>query len=364
MNAVVQPAANDAPHAVITLQQRARAALVVATTEDALRALAAKHGAITAITGADGRADCHSAYMEIKNTRVAIEKAGKDARDDATKFSKAVIEEEKRLVGIIEKEEERLKRLRDAWDAEEERKRIADAEREKNRVEAHQARITALRNEPSHFTDRPPAETAAAIERIRTMPIGADFEEFQQEAEDARRAVLAQLSVMQAGQQAREAEKAELERLRKAEAERQAKDAAEAQARAEAEARERTEREAKEAAARKAEEAKLAAERAELERQRREQAETFARQQAEARAQQEAEERRLAAERAELQRQRAETERKEHERQEALAARDGRIADNAERFYGVLVQLRDILVPGSPEAEIVETALKEAGLDK
>ncbi|MFX8160626.1 hypothetical protein ABTL01_19900, partial [Acinetobacter baumannii] len=72
--------------------------------------------------------------MTLANARIAISKAGKEARDDATKFSKAVIEEEKRLIAIIEPEEDRLRGLRDAWDAEREREKLANAEAEKRRI--------------------------------------------------------------------------------------------------------------------------------------------------------------------------------------------------------------------------------------
>ncbi len=51
--------------------------------------------------------------IKLKNVRVQIEKKGKELRDDAVKFQKAVIAKENELVSIIEPEEERLKVLED-----------------------------------------------------------------------------------------------------------------------------------------------------------------------------------------------------------------------------------------------------------
>jgi hypothetical protein len=397
MNATVQTAANDAPAgtAVVPVKQRAVQALAAgsAKTREELVALAKRHTGITAITGADGRADCHSAYMELRNVRVAIEKAGKDARDDATKFSKAVIEEEKSLVAIIDKEEERLKALRDAWDAEQERIRLAEAKKEADRVAAHMAVIENLRGLPTRLAGRGAAELEAKIIELDAA-VFTGLEEFRAEAEAVSSAARTALAGMLAGAIKAEQDTAELERLRKESAERQAKEATEAAARAaEVAAKEAADRKAREAAiaaahaelAKKAadEEARLAAMRkAEKERIHAERTEHDARMAAEARAQAEllaneraarereaaeekakrdAEENRIAAQRAALERDRQASEARERDRLAALEAVDAKIAANAGRFYAVLVQLRDMLPPGTPEGDLVDVALTEAG---
>lgn len=51
------------------------------------------------------------ARIQLKTARVAITKKGKELRDDAIKFQKAVIAKEKELVAIIEPEEERLSEI-------------------------------------------------------------------------------------------------------------------------------------------------------------------------------------------------------------------------------------------------------------
>ena len=52
--------------------------------------------------------------IELKKTRVSIEKRGKELREDAITFQKAVIAKEKELIAIIEPEEIRLDQLEDA----------------------------------------------------------------------------------------------------------------------------------------------------------------------------------------------------------------------------------------------------------
>lgn len=124
-----------------------RAALVLKSTQTEidLRALAVKNVSIVQVIDKAGREQAHGAAMEIKHARVAIEKTGKDARDDATKFSKAVIAEEKRLIAIIEHEEARLIGLRNAWDDEQARIKAEEKAKEKARIAAIRGRIEQIR---------------------------------------------------------------------------------------------------------------------------------------------------------------------------------------------------------------------------
>ena len=170
MNARVHEAP-QAPSTNLTVIERAALALGAAEHETKLRELAARHADITAITNEAGRDDCHSALMELRSTRVAIEKTGKDAREDAQKFAKAVIAEEKRLVEIIAPEEERLRKLRDDWDAAREQERLAEAEAERIRVEGHMARIATLRGIPATMVGKTAAELAAKVALTAGRPL-------------------------------------------------------------------------------------------------------------------------------------------------------------------------------------------------
>lgn len=49
--------------------------------------------------------------ISLKNARVAVEKRGKELREDANAFASAVIAKQKELIAIISPEEERLKKL-------------------------------------------------------------------------------------------------------------------------------------------------------------------------------------------------------------------------------------------------------------
>lgn len=298
----------------LTLPQRAAVALGSAEHEAKLKELAAKHADIVEIKNPAGREQCHGAMMVLANARIAITKAGKEARDDATKFSKAVIEEEKRLIAIIEPEESRLRTMRDDWDAEREREKQAKAEAEKRRIAALQERIVEIRGAVAAASTCPPALVLEHIGDIERMVIDASFEEFQGQAQLAKDETLDKLREIHAAAVAREeeaarlkAEREELARLRAAEEERQRVAAAE-----------RAEEERKARAEYEAEQERLAAERA--------------KQEEELRAQREAHERQLAAERAEADRIAREQEAKARaEREEAdRVAREKWKAEQAE----------------------------------
>lgn len=263
--------------------ERAALALNSSQTERDLRELAVKHANIQVIKDKAGRDQAHGAAMEVKRARTAVERIGKEARDDATKFSKAVIAEQNRLVDIIVHEEQRLLALRDAWDTEQEKIKEAAAAAERYRVEQIIGRIEAIRGFQRMAMD---CRTSAAVQRLQEGLAKVDLtgmDEFEAQAERAYAEAVNTLDQIRAQREADEAdrarikaaqeaeaariaaERAELERLRteaaaraQAEAEKLAKERAALEAariefeqRQKAhEARERAEREAKEAAER------------------------------------------------------------------------------------------------------------------
>lgn len=248
---VAQP---DAPApALPSPVERAALALNSTQTERDLQALATKHANITEIKDKAGREQAHGAAMELMRARTLIEKISKETRDDATKFSKAVIAEENRLVSIISNEEKRLKALRDAWDAEQERIKREAAERERQRIEQHQKKLATIRG---YLDTARGARTSQMVMDLinRLVHIDlADMEEFEAEAKQVRMATETAMYAVHDQLKGAEDERARLAAER-AELERQQ---AEAQ-------RQQQEREA----AQRAEAERLAAERAELERMR------------------------------------------------------------------------------------------------
>ncbi len=315
--------------------ERAKAVLSFDETKAKLSELAAKSGRIVEITSAPGYQEAHRARMDLKNTRVEVQRRAKDAREDATAYSKAVIAAEKELIGVIEPEESRLQALQDAWDAAREAERQAKIRAEQDRIAAIQNRISNIRTAPMRFLDPSSDALRRGLADLQAIVIGEDFAEFAPAAEAAKAEAIATTETLITAAEQREA----------AEAERVAVAAAKAEAdRIEAE--------------------RLAAERAELERQR---AELRAQQEAVAKAQEEAEAAQRAAQeaqrkaeedarRAELERQReaervareaaeAQAEAARKQAAEAEAARiaaeiaDATLREAAEEAIGLLTEL-------------------------
>lgn len=235
----------------LIVSARAVAALGYQDNEKALTELAAKSVTITAITNEDGYKQVHSARMALKNTRIEIQKVGKTAREDATKFSKAVIEEENRLIALIQPEETRLQTLQDAEDNRVETERQAKVDAEIKRVADIQERIEELRGVVPAAAGSPAALILEHIGDIERIVVDATFDEFQQQALDAKDASLGRLRQLHAAAVAHEAEQEQIKRDRE---ELAALKAAQAKVTAEAEARRKEdERQAK--AARDAENA-------------------------------------------------------------------------------------------------------------
>lgn len=310
---------------------RAESALAFADTRAKLQTLAQQSERIVEITGKPGYDECHAARMVLKNTRVEIQKRGKDAREDATKFSKAVIAKEKELIDIIEPEEARLQRLQEAWDAVREAERLAKVAAERQRVQAINDKIDAIRALPASLVGKPSVIIKDQLAKLRDQVVSeGEFAELLPVAQNAHAAAVTkiedqlQAQINHEAEQARiKAEREELERLREADLlRREEEERKAAAARAEQERLDRERREREEAAhrARLEAEARERAEREAEERRRREAEEAQARRirEAEEQARREEEGRRRAAEEARLQAERerlAEEQRQLEERQ-------------------------------------------------
>lgn len=238
----------------VTAAPEVRAAQLLSfdETKAELTSLAKQSERITQITNKAGRDECHASLMLLKSRRVDIEKRGKEARDDANKFAKAVIAKEKELIGFIAPEEERLQLLRDQWDTAREVERLEKLEAERLRVEAIQQKIQAIRDVPGSLVGKPSVVIAGQLANLQKTvldeaELGADY----LTATDALTAAIARVEQLLAAQHEAEAEQkriaAEREELERVRAE-----------------NERLQREAEER--RLADERKAAAERAEADR--------------------------------------------------------------------------------------------------
>lgn len=94
---------------------------------------------INGIDDKPGYKAVHEARMVVKNTRVKVEKHGKEMREDAVKYQKAVIAEEKRIVALMEPIEAHLsaeeKAIDDALEAIKQEAARKEAERIQKRIE-------------------------------------------------------------------------------------------------------------------------------------------------------------------------------------------------------------------------------------
>jgi hypothetical protein len=251
---------------LVPATERAALALQSSKTEQHLLTLAAKHASITEVKDKAGREQAHGAAMELTRARTTVEKAAKEARDDATKFSKAVIAEAARLVAIVEPEETRLKAVRDAWDAEQIRIKREAEEAERTRLLAITERIAEIK---SYATLAMQCRTAERVGSLLAKLHAFDMTGFAEFEAEAARAHLDTITAMAQQREALAGREAESERL-KAEREELARQQAQAKQKAD-----------ELAAQQKAEADKLAAERAEFARQQQEAADKLAAQQAE-----------------------------------------------------------------------------------
>jgi hypothetical protein len=349
--------------AILPPAQRAAVVLKSEVTRKELAELVKQSAGIVSITNGDGREEAHRAGMVLKNTRVAIEKTGKAAREDATAFSKAVIAEEKALVDLIAPEEDRVLKLRDGWDAKVEAEKQAKIAAERARVEKIQDRITAVRNLPAAVAGKSGAEISQMIlELASTITPNAEyeatFEEFEKHFRATRTEVLDLLAKAETNQLGIESAARAAEQERQAEIARMAAEREElARLRAEQAERERLAKIETDRIA-----AEQAAEAVRLEAARREQ-------EAELQRQRDAEAGRVRAEQEERDRVAAETKRQLEAQQAAIAAErraldDAKAEAEAERVrLQVLADrhLADSRLP-LPESVTVHDALIDAGI--
>lgn len=173
----------------ITMLPPAERALIVLNstkTEQDLRAMAQEAQAIKDVQDKPSRDLAHSVGMKLKKARTTIEKTGKAAREDATAFSKAVIDEEKRLKAIVGEEEDRVLGLRDAYDKKVEAEKEAARKAEERRVAEIREKIDGIRRLPMSLTGEPASVIEAELQALAGFVPAEDvFSELTGEAWEA-----------------------------------------------------------------------------------------------------------------------------------------------------------------------------------
>lgn len=174
----------------VSVVDRAKQALSIKYTESELSSLAKKFSDVSEIKDDDDYSLVKGACREFQSVRVSIEKAGKAARDDANKFSKAVISEQKRLLGIIVPEEDRLKELRNKA-VREAAEKLKNEEARKDAIHNNIAVIRA-------YSEDLFGMNSDEIKRILDIALSVDiseseFQEFTDNATIAKNAVVTKL---------------------------------------------------------------------------------------------------------------------------------------------------------------------------
>jgi len=206
-----------------------------------------------------GNKDARSHVFKIRKTKSAIENARKAAKQASLDYGRAIDAKAKeitaQLEGMILVHQKPIDEIE---------------QREKDRIAAHQEKLEWLRNSATSFTEHDTsAQIKEKIQMVEEFTVDDSLEEFEQEAATLKAYTLSELNKQFEAKSKAEAEKAELDRLRREEEERQQK-AREEQIRQEAEDKAKREAEEKaeqerQAAAQREQDLKDQAERAERE---------------------------------------------------------------------------------------------------
>lgn len=195
-------------------------------------------GTVYDMSTAKGRDECRSDAAKVARSKTAIEKLGKALSAEYKEIPKKIDAERKRAFDELEALQKQVRQPLTEWE---------DAEAA--RVARHEAFIEMLKNAGSVGEFSTSYTIRQSIAGLEAAAIDASLEEFEAEAHRVKAFILAQLRESLEAQEKREAEQAELTRLR-----------AEAEARAKQDEQDRIAKEAAEAAT-KAAEAKAQAER-------------------------------------------------------------------------------------------------------
>lgn len=205
-----------------------------------------------------GRDSIASVAYKVRKSKAAMDNAGKVLVDKLKEQPKLVDAERKRMREFMDSLAEEVRKPLDEFEAAEAR-----------RVDYHKRAIAHIEGVGNGFIGPDPQPYGLLFSELEQIVVDEKFEEFEAEAHRAKEVATKKLKQSFEEHQAREAERAELERLRAEAAEREQKEREDRIAR---EAEERARREAAEAAAREKEEAEAksqaereAAERREME---------------------------------------------------------------------------------------------------
>jgi len=209
----------------------------------------------TDISTAIGREQVRSLAYKVTRSKTALDSMGKALTDEWRARTDAVNAERRTIRERLDALAEEVRRPLTAWE-----------QAEKDRVAGHERALAEMVEAPGYGAMETPAELELRLSYLRSYP-ARDWREFAARAADTLAAEIERTERLLTAARKREAEAAELARLRAEEAERARQEAArlqaEREARIAAEAAEKAQRQAEERAAHAA---RVAAEQAEAER--------------------------------------------------------------------------------------------------
>lgn len=263
-------------------------AVIFSVTDAGIAELEAKHrGLVVAHGDKKGYLVLTQAIAEVRTARTDVEKRRKELKQDALDYGRLVDSTAKAITERLEAIEGPLKANKEQIDAENERIKREKEEAERLRIFVIQSKIAAIANAAALLATATAERLRQAIEKAQAMEISiSEYEEFTQQATDAKTTAIAALNDLltariaaDEAEAARIAERARIEAERKAEADRVAAESArlaaeraefdrqQAEARRQQEEADRARREA-EAAEQAKRDAEARAQQAELDRQR------------------------------------------------------------------------------------------------
>lgn len=224
-----------------------------------------------------GMAQAKAARLAVRQPRYEIERIRKDAKAPILALGKHLDTEAKRITTELLAIEGPIDQAIKNEEDRKERERLAKIEAERQRVAALQERVAELRGNQSLSASSGSALLAQHVEDLEALIVDDSFQEFEQQARDAKagglgrlREILAAAIAHEAEQARIQAEREELARLREADEKRRAEEEERARvereaaiAKAQAKLREEREAEARRQAAERAriaEEERIAAE--------------------------------------------------------------------------------------------------------
>ena len=277
-------------------------------------------GVVFDVRTAKGMEEAKKARSAVREPRYEIERVRKAAKAPILKLGKELDDRAKAITSEILAIESPIDEQIKNEEARKEREKQAKIEAELKRVADLQERVAELRGNQMLTPASGSATIAEHMADLERIPVDESFEEFQQQATDAKSAGIARLNDLYAAAVAHEAEqeriKAEREELARLRAEEGKRLAAERERLAEEERKAKAERDAeaaKQAEALRKEREEIAKARAEEEQRQAEARAKLEEEQRLAREKQAAEEHRLAQERADLQRKQEAARRAEEE---------------------------------------------------